>query len=254
MPGISDTLRFISPYSGDAVARNASNQTIDPWPRYVYDTEHRDQQRTPGRSHQTIPNTAHEDEERLAPAPSADAGKRSFTKLNLNSSTANNQIREIIMASPDENQPEKDNPGLHRSAFVAMAKGAIASSDEQQLTVIQKPVLDLAGEVREFPAMRLSWTLMRLTSQTSSNCRKSAAWLAMPCRIIVISENFSPAAARILIQLKVADFLVKPLQTSDFVRSINNALKTGDSTHQVEPQFLSFMPASGGVGNNHPGA
>jgi hypothetical protein len=30
---------LVSPYSGDAVARNASNQTIDPWPRYVYDTD-----------------------------------------------------------------------------------------------------------------------------------------------------------------------------------------------------------------------
>lgn len=29
---------FISPHVGDAVAVNASNQTIDPWPRYVYDT------------------------------------------------------------------------------------------------------------------------------------------------------------------------------------------------------------------------
>lgn len=29
---------LVSPYTGDAVARNTSNQTIDPWPRYVYDT------------------------------------------------------------------------------------------------------------------------------------------------------------------------------------------------------------------------
>lgn len=29
---------LVNPYVGDAVARNASNQTIDPWPRYVYDT------------------------------------------------------------------------------------------------------------------------------------------------------------------------------------------------------------------------
>lgn len=27
----------VSPYAGDAVARNAANQTIDPWPIYVYD-------------------------------------------------------------------------------------------------------------------------------------------------------------------------------------------------------------------------
>lgn len=30
---------LISPYSGDAVAVNASNQTIDPWPSYVYNTD-----------------------------------------------------------------------------------------------------------------------------------------------------------------------------------------------------------------------
>ncbi len=30
---------FTNPNVGDAVARNASNQTIDPWPRYVYDTD-----------------------------------------------------------------------------------------------------------------------------------------------------------------------------------------------------------------------
>ena len=29
---------LVSPYSGNAVAINASNQTIDPWPVYVNDT------------------------------------------------------------------------------------------------------------------------------------------------------------------------------------------------------------------------
>jgi len=29
---------LVSPYAGDAVARNISAQTIDPWPSYVYDT------------------------------------------------------------------------------------------------------------------------------------------------------------------------------------------------------------------------
>lgn len=34
-----DRSDLVNPYAGDAVARNASNQTIDPWPRYVYDTD-----------------------------------------------------------------------------------------------------------------------------------------------------------------------------------------------------------------------
>ena len=39
------------------------------------------------------------------------------------------------------------------------------------------------------------------------------------------------------------------MQTSDFVRSINNVMKTTGENAQIDPQFLSFMPASGGVGN-----
>jgi pilus assembly protein CpaE len=38
------------------------------------------------------------------------------------------------------------------------------------------------------------------------------------------------------------------MQTSEFVRSINNVLKTTGEDSQIDPQFLSFMPASGGVG------
>ena len=31
---------LVSPYAGNAVATNASNQTIDPWPIYVNDTDY----------------------------------------------------------------------------------------------------------------------------------------------------------------------------------------------------------------------
>lgn len=30
---------LVSPYAGNAAAHNASIQTVDPWPRYVYDTD-----------------------------------------------------------------------------------------------------------------------------------------------------------------------------------------------------------------------
>lgn len=152
------------------------------------------------------------------------------------------------MTSPDENNRKKTILVSTDAAFIAMAKGAIASSDEQQLTIIQKPVIDLAGEVREFACDALILDIDASNVADFEQLQKIRRMVGHALPIIVISENFSPAAARILIQLKVTDFLVKPLQTSDFVRSINNALKTGDSTTQVEPQFLSFMPASGGVG------
>ena len=37
--------------------------------------------------------------------------------------------------------------------------------------------------------------------------------------ILVVTQEFNAAAVRILVQLQVADFLVKPIKTADLVRS-----------------------------------
>jgi pilus assembly protein CpaE len=131
----------------------------------------------------------------------------------------------------------------------SMAKGAMASGDDHQLSIIEKSIGDLAGEVREFHCNALVLDMDASNVSDFEQLQKIKRMVGAHVAIIVISAKFSPAAARILIQLKVADFLVKPMQTSDFVRSMNNALKTDGESAQVEPQFLSFMPASGGVGN-----
>ncbi len=129
-----------------------------------------------------------------------------------------------------------------------MAKGAIASSDEQTFRVIEKEISALAGEVREYDCEALILDIDATNVSDFEQLQKIKRMVGTQMSIIVVSSNFSPAAARILIQLKVADFLVKPMQTSEFVRSINNVMKTTGSDSQIDPQFLSFMPASGGVG------
>lgn len=133
--------------------------------------------------------------------------------------------------------------------LTSMAKGAMASGDDHQLSIIDKKIGDLASEVREFNCNALVLDMDATCVADFEQLQKIKRMVGAHVAIIVISQNFTPAAARILIQLKVSDFLVKPMQTSDFVRSMNNALKTDGENAQVEPQFLSFMPASGGVGN-----
>ena len=53
---------------------------------------------------------------------------------------------------------------------------------------------------------------------------------------------------RILVQLQVADFLVKPLTTADLVRSCIRALQGPGREENTESQIYTFMPAAGGVG------
>lgn len=153
------------------------------------------------------------------------------------------------MASP-ENKSKTKSVFLVSTdhEFINMAKGAIASSDEQTFRVIEKEISALAGEVREYDCEALILDIDATNVSDFEQLQKIKRMVGTQMSIIVVSSNFTPAAARILIQLKVADFLVKPMQTSEFVRSINNVMKTSGSDSQIDPQFLSFMPASGGVG------
>jgi pilus assembly protein CpaE len=135
------------------------------------------------------------------------------------------------------------------AAFIAMAKGAISPGDGQDFTVFQKNIKEIGAEVRESSFDALILDMDASSVEDFEQLQKLKRMVGPACAVIVVTSNFSPAAARILIQLKVADFLVKPLQTSDLVRACNNAMKLPGEDHQVEPQFLAFMPASGGVGN-----
>ena len=149
--------------------------------------------------------------------------------------TDNNTGDNLVLASMDEE-------------LVALAKAAIPNSNGEGIQVIQKPIAELALSVREIDAAALIIDIDTTKVEEFEHLQKINRMVNANTAIIVISNNFSPAAARILIQLKVADFLVKPVQTSDLVRACNNAMKTNLGGAQVEPQFVCFMPASGGVG------
>src|SRR5690606_14501386 len=66
--------------------------------------------------------------------------------------------------------------------------------------------------------------------------------------VVVVTQEFNAAAVRILVQLQVADFLVKPVTIADLVRSCIRALQGPGRDENTESQIYTFMPAAGGVG------
>lgn len=146
-----------------------------------------------------------------------------------------NEINNLVLASTD-------------AELIALVKGAIPSTDKQNVSVINKPIGELIHNMRDIEASALIVEIDATKVEDFEALQKVKRMAGANTSIIVISENFSPAAARILIQLKVSDFLVKPVQTSDLVRSCNNALKVNTEEAQVDPQFMTFVPAAGGVG------
>ena len=65
--------------------------------------------------------------------------------------------------------------------------------------------------------------------------------------VVVVTPNFDADLARRLLQIRVADFLVKPVQPVELVRTCARVAKPG-ATETTEAQIYTFLPAVGGAG------
>ena len=66
--------------------------------------------------------------------------------------------------------------------------------------------------------------------------------------VIVAIPQFDVSLARQLLQMRVADFLVKPVAPLDLVRACARAAQGAKSGTPNEARIYTFLPASGGVG------
>jgi len=66
--------------------------------------------------------------------------------------------------------------------------------------------------------------------------------------VVVITPTFDKEIARQLLLMRVADFLVKPVQPIELVRTCARVVQTPASTEHTEAQIFTFLPAVGGAG------
>jgi pilus assembly protein CpaE len=65
--------------------------------------------------------------------------------------------------------------------------------------------------------------------------------------IVVVTQVFDANVARTLIQMKIADFLVKPVTPAELVRTCARAVQPVASS-DTEAEIVTFIPAVGGAG------
>jgi pilus assembly protein CpaE len=67
--------------------------------------------------------------------------------------------------------------------------------------------------------------------------------------VIAVTQTFDEKVARILLQMRVADFLVKPVEPIDLVRACARVSKgAGGGAEPTEAKIYTFLPAVGGAG------
>ena len=132
-------------------------------------------------------------------------------------------------------------------AFDRSARATFGASSAIDLTLVsgrlteQGDTLDIAGAtvvVADLDAGRDDemQALSRLMARVG-------AWPP----VIAVTQSFDENVARTLMQMRVADFLVKPVVAIDLVRACARVAKAGGA-EAADAQIYTFLPAVGGAG------
>ena len=66
--------------------------------------------------------------------------------------------------------------------------------------------------------------------------------------VVAVTRSFEGSVARRLMQMRVADFLIKPVPPAELVRTCARVAKNPSSAETTEAQIFTFLPAVGGAG------
>jgi pilus assembly protein CpaE len=154
-------------------------------------------------------------------------------RLGLGSSSNQTQTRVVVLtADPEFDRETRATFGASRTIDLVMVTGSIAEQGDalavEDATVV---VVDLdAGRAEEMAA------LSRLIARVG----------ARP-PVVAVTQAFDEGVARTLLQMRIADFLVKPVAAVDLVRACARVAQTG-AEKATEAQIYTFLPAVGGAG------
>jgi pilus assembly protein CpaE len=149
-----------------------------------------------------------------------------------NKSATNKNRVAVLTADAAFEQSVRTAFGAGHQVDLVVINGTLAANEHKvdaEATVI---VVDI-DETRDEELVSLQRVMMRLNG-----------WPP----VVVIAQNFDKDVARHLLQMRVADFLVKPVQPAELVRTCARVVQTQASADQEEAEIYTFLAAAGGAG------
>ena len=156
-------------------------------------------------------------------------------RLGRSPSPNSNRTRVVVLTADAEfERSVRATFGASSAIELTMVSGRIAErSDKLDVENATVVVVDLdAGSDEEMAA------LARLMARVR-------AWPP----VVAVTQSFDENVARTLLQMRIADFLVKPVAAIDLVRACARVSQShGGSAEPTEAQIYTFLPAVGGAG------
>jgi len=154
--------------------------------------------------------------------------------LKSGSKTAPNKTRvEVLTVDSEFERSMRDTFAIGGKIDLGLINGTVLACEEalgrEGVTVV---VVDMdAADEKEMAALE------RLATRL-------AGWPP----IVVVTPSFDKDVARRLVQMRVADFLVKPVQPIELVRTCARVVQAPKGADQAEAEIYTYIPAIGGAG------
>ena len=147
------------------------------------------------------------------------------------SSNASNTVVAVLTADPAFEQSVSATFGASGAIELRVVRGTVASVDNFATEGATVVVVDLdAARPEEMVALEHMMVQIGISPP-----------------VVVVTQSFDAEVARSLLQMRVADFLVKPVQPIELVRTCARVARSAVAETK-EAQIYTFIPAVGGAG------
>src|SRR5215470_380463 len=134
-------------------------------------------------------------------------------------------------------------------AFEQSVQATFSTSPQIDLTVIEGTVAMNASQLDAEPATVIVIDMDAASPVELEALRALMERIGGGPPVVVVTQSFDANVARQLLQMRVADFMVKPVQPVDLVRTCARVVQSGSQDEQqAEAEIFTFLPAVGGAG------
>jgi pilus assembly protein CpaE len=132
--------------------------------------------------------------------------------------------------------------------FEQLVRATFGNNAQIELALVKGTILDEGGklDVRDATVVIVDLDAQRQDELVA--LQRLANRLGGSTPLVAVTQAFDQTVARKLMQIRIADFLVKPVAPIDLVRACARAAKGSAGGETIEAQIYTFLPAAGGVG------
>jgi pilus assembly protein CpaE len=132
--------------------------------------------------------------------------------------------------------------------FEQLVRATFGANAQIELDLVKGTLVNEAGRLNASAATVVIADVDARSPEELVALQRLSAQLGGSPPVIAITQSVDAALARKLVQIRVSDFLVKPVEPIELVRACSRASQAPSGGDALEAQIYTFLPAAGGVG------